>query len=123
MKTITTLRNHLFDQLERLAQANTTEEINIETEKAIHMVSVSDAILRTAEVEAAYIGLTNKEGTGFISIDQNNNENQLPATNKIEYFDDEYADEHDKIPEDNSGNYLTEEKRSGRLKKKQQNRA
>lgn len=66
MKNITTLRNHLFDQMERLAQANTKEEIQQEVDKAKEVVSLSDAILRTAQVEASVMSSVKTLNSAFI---------------------------------------------------------
>lgn len=66
MKTITTLRNHLFDQLERLAQANTKEEINDEINKSKAVVEISQALMQTASVEAAIIASVKNLNSEFI---------------------------------------------------------
>lgn len=66
MKNITTLRNHLFDQLERLAQANTNEEINQEVSKSAAIINVADTILRSARVEAEVIGSVKVLNSAFI---------------------------------------------------------
>lgn len=54
-KTISHLRSHLFDQLERIAQSNSKEELEQELKKAESVVQISDALLRTAEAEARII--------------------------------------------------------------------
>ena len=66
MKNITTLRNHLFDTLERLAQANTIEEINQEVAKAESIVSVAEVLLQSAEVEAKVIHSVKTLHSAFI---------------------------------------------------------
>lgn len=66
MKNISTLRNHLFDQLERLAQANTKEEIEMEISKSTKVIDISDALLRTAQVEAAVIDSVKVLHSAFI---------------------------------------------------------
>lgn len=66
MKDIQTLRNHLFDQLERLAQSNTKEEIDQEISKSEQVVNLSDALLRTAQVEAAVMASVKNLNSAFI---------------------------------------------------------
>lgn len=66
MKNISTLRNHLFDQLERLAQSNTKEEMDMELQKATKIIEVSDALLRTAQVEAAIMDSVKVLNSAFI---------------------------------------------------------
>lgn len=66
MKNITVLRNHLFDQLERLAQANSKEEVDLEISKATQVVNLSDALLRSAQVEAAVMDSVKTLNSAFI---------------------------------------------------------
>lgn len=66
-KNITSLRNHLFDTLNRLADA-TEQDIELETNKAIHIVNVAEAIIKTAEVENTFVALTKGTGSGFIPL-------------------------------------------------------
>lgn len=66
MKDINVLRNHLFDQLERLAQAHSKEETDLEISKALQVVNVSDALLRTAQVEAAIMDSVKVLNSAFI---------------------------------------------------------
>lgn len=66
-KNITSLRNHLFDTLNRLADA-TQEDIDLEVNKSIHIVNVAEAIIKTAEVENTFVALTKGTGSGFIPL-------------------------------------------------------
>lgn len=67
MKDITSLRNHLFDALNRLADA-TPEELESEVTRAASIVQVSESIIKTAEVENTFIAITKGFGSGFIPI-------------------------------------------------------
>lgn len=66
-KNITVLRNHLFDALNRLADA-TEQDIDLEVNKSIHIVNVAEAIIKTAEVENTFVALTKGTGSGFIPL-------------------------------------------------------
>jgi len=67
MKDITSLRNHLFDALNRLAEAS-SEELESEIMRSSSIVQVSEAIIKTAEVENNFIAITKAIGSGFIPI-------------------------------------------------------
>jgi hypothetical protein len=66
MNNLTTLRDHLFRQLERIEDADEVR-LQIEMSKAAVLVQISDALLRTAELENQFIIANKSEGTGFIS--------------------------------------------------------
>jgi len=66
-KNITSLRNHLFDALNRLADA-TQEDIDLEVNKSIHIVNIAEAVIKTAEVENQFLLITQGTGSGFIPI-------------------------------------------------------
>lgn len=66
-KDITSLRNHLFDTLNRLAEAS-TEELDAEINRASSIVQVSESIIKTAEVENQFIAITKALGSGFIPV-------------------------------------------------------
>ena len=66
-KNITTLRNHLFDQLNRLADAS-EREIDLETKKAIQIVAVAEIMIKTVEVENQFIAITKGTGSGFVPL-------------------------------------------------------
>lgn len=66
MKTISHLRAHLFDQLERIAQANSKEEVELEVKKATSVVELSQALMQTATVEAAVIKEVKTLNSAFI---------------------------------------------------------
>lgn len=65
MKNIIDLRNHLFDQLSRLAKAE-GQAIEQEVTRAASIVQVSEAIIKSAEVENQLIAITKDYGSGFI---------------------------------------------------------
>lgn len=67
MKDITVLRNHLFEQLNRLADAS-SEELESEITRAASIVQVADSIIRTAQTENQFISITKAIGSGFIPI-------------------------------------------------------
>lgn len=67
MKDIVSLRNHLFDALNRLADA-TENDIEIELQKSAAIVQVSETIIRTAEVENQFIAITKSYGSGFVPV-------------------------------------------------------
>lgn len=67
MKDIVSLRNHLFDQLNRLAEAN-SEELSSEVQRAASIVQVSESIIKTAEVENQFIAITKSLGSGFVPV-------------------------------------------------------
>lgn len=67
MKDIVSLRNHLFDQLNRLSEAS-AEELDGEVTRAASIVQVSEAIIKTAQVENQFISITKGIGSGFIPL-------------------------------------------------------
>lgn len=67
MKDIVSLRNHLFDALNRLADA-TDDELETEVQKSAAIVQVSETIIKTAEVENQFIAITKGYGSGFIPV-------------------------------------------------------
>ncbi len=67
-KNIISLRNHLFDALNRLAEASCEDDLKREIDKSSSIVHVADAIIRTAQVENQFIQLTNGIGSGFIPL-------------------------------------------------------
>lgn len=67
MKDIVSLRNHLFDQLNRLAEAS-GEELEKEVQRAASVVQVSETIIKTAEVENQFIAITKSLGSGFVPV-------------------------------------------------------
>lgn len=67
MKDIVSLRNHLFDALNRIADA-TEDQLEIEINKAAAIVQVSETIIKTAEVENQFIAITKGFGSGFIPV-------------------------------------------------------
>lgn len=73
-KNITSLRNHLFDALNRLAEA-TQEDIDLEVNKSIHIVNIAEAVIKTAEVENQFLAITKGTGSGFIPLIQNEKPN------------------------------------------------
>ena len=75
-KNITSLRNHLFDALNRLADA-TQEDIDLEVNKSIHIVNIAEAVIKTAEVENTFVALTKGTGSGFIPLIEPDNKKQL----------------------------------------------
>lgn len=90
MKDIKVLRSHLFDQLERLAQANSKEETDLEIAKALQVVNVSDALLRTAQVEAAIMDSVKVLNSAFIpDIMQEVTLRQIERESKPYIFDKE----------------------------------
>jgi hypothetical protein len=87
---ITTLRQHLFDALERISNASTIEAQQLEAEKACSLVQISEAILETVKVEANLIQNMKQSGSGFILIEKEekktpivpNNQNRLNGSIK-----------------------------------------
>lgn len=67
MKDIVSLRNHLFDALNRIADADEVQ-LAIEIQKASAIVQVSETIIKTAEVENQFIAITKQHGSGFIPV-------------------------------------------------------
>lgn len=65
MNNITTLRTHLFDQLQRLKNA-TGEELKTEIDKSKAIISVSAEILNTAKIEAEVIKSVKQLHSGFV---------------------------------------------------------
>lgn len=61
---ITDLRNHLFEQLEKLKDPDCDLETEIKRSKA--MVEVGSVIVESAKVEVDFIRHTSSEGSGFI---------------------------------------------------------
>ena len=90
-KNITSLRNHLFDALNRLAEA-TEVDIDLEVNKSIHIVNIAEAVIKTAHVENEFIALTKGVGSGFIPLIDNprrleNNKDEYATINKSKMFD------------------------------------
>jgi predicted RNase H-related nuclease YkuK (DUF458 family) len=65
MNNITTLRTHLFDQLQRLRNS-TGDELKSEIEKSKAIISVSSEILNSAKVEADIIKSVKELSSGFV---------------------------------------------------------
>lgn len=65
MKDIVSLRNHLFDALNRIADADEIQ-LEIEMKKAASIVQISESIIKTAEVENQFIAITKTFGSGFV---------------------------------------------------------
>lgn len=71
------LRKALFEQL-RTLQNCSSDEIDTETKRSIHMVQLADTIIDTARVENEFLSLGNTElGTGFIKNSES--ETNIPA--------------------------------------------
>lgn len=71
MKDIVSLRNHLFDQLNRLAETQDPDNLKIEIDRASSIVQVSETIIKTAEVENTFIAITKSFGSGFVPVVNN----------------------------------------------------
>jgi len=67
MKDIVSLRNHLFEQLNRLADAS-KDDLDLEVNRAASIVQVSESIIKTAEVENSFIAITKTIGSGFVPV-------------------------------------------------------
>lgn len=65
MNNITTLRSHLFEQLDRLKKSN-GESLKEEIEKAKSIINVSSEILKTATIEAEIIKSVKELSSGFV---------------------------------------------------------
>lgn len=65
MNNITTLRNHLFDQLERLKKAK-GDDLKEEIEKSKAVVDVSSEIIKTANAEAEIMKSVVELSSGFV---------------------------------------------------------
>lgn len=146
MKSIKTLYEHLFNQLDRLSSA-TGEELNEEIDKSRAMVEVSQQILIAAQTEADIIVAVKNLGTGFI-VEHEQANGLLENGQETKLFDDSIESEEvnaddlveptdtdlllqraawregNGVEEDANGKYLTEEKMAqiNKLKKKNQNR-
>lgn len=90
MKDIVSLRNHLFDQLNRLAEAS-AKDLETETTRAASIVQVSESIIKSAEVENQFIAITKSHGSGFVPVVTNGKAKSLishiedAANNKYEF--------------------------------------
>jgi hypothetical protein len=89
MRDITSLRNHLFDALERVAQAS-SEELEQEINKAASIVQLSEAVIKSAEVENQFLSITRGLGSGFIPL--------VKGNKSLLEIVKEQADEHQKTP-------------------------
>lgn len=69
MKTITYLRDCLFEQLEKLKNSDGQEEAETEIKKSECFIRISDAIIRTVEIEVKVIEAVKELNTGFIPSD------------------------------------------------------
>lgn len=103
-KNITSLRNHLFEALNRLADA-TQEDIDLEVNKSIHIVNIAEAVIKTAQVENQFIAITKGVGSGFIPLLGSDNTGKglkLPEETEEEY-------QPKKFDVDNQKNWLVNE--------------
>lgn len=65
MNNITTLRNHLFEQLDRLKKSK-GEDLKEEIEKSKAIIDVSAEIIKTASAEADIIKSVKELSSGFV---------------------------------------------------------
>lgn len=130
-KNVKSLRRYLFDQLERLANAD-KDNIDTEVKKATSMIQVSEEILTTANTEIELLkavqGLGNS--TDFIEYEQDENIALLEEESEPEpEFKNEFEEHKEseecypgtfirkkKIKEGENGKLLTEEKRTTRYR-------
>lgn len=95
MKNIITLREHLFQAIERLANAD-QDELGHEIDKACSIVTVAETIIKSAETEVKFISITNSEGSGFLLDDgrpelpKPADRKRLPKPKREEPADDEF---------------------------------
>jgi len=68
--SISSLRNYLFDALNRISNAKTTQEQQLEAQKSQAIIGVSEAILETAKVEASLLQQMKQSGSGFILVEK-----------------------------------------------------
>lgn len=66
MKNITDLRENLFDAIDRLSEATTMEDIELEITKAASIVQVAETLIKSADVENRFLSITKSAGSGFI---------------------------------------------------------
>lgn len=67
---ISTLRNHLFDALDRISKADTPQKQQLEAEKSKSLIMISEGILETVKVEAALLQQMKPSGSGFILLEK-----------------------------------------------------
>ena len=112
-KNITSLRNHLFDQLNRLAEA-TENDIELEVQKSIHIVNVAEAIIKTAETENQFLLITQGTGSGFIPLVSADISKKQISNNTRDGDKDEYKKYEENIPKtfdvDKEKNWLAGDK-------------
>ncbi len=65
MNNITTLRSHLFEQLDRLKKSD-GENLKEEIEKSKAVIQISSEILKTASIEAEIIKSVKELSSGFV---------------------------------------------------------
>lgn len=65
MNNISTLRNHLFDQIERLKTAN-GDILKEEIQKSQAIIGISSEIIKSASVEAEIIKSVKELNSGFV---------------------------------------------------------
>lgn len=65
MNNITTLRNHLFEQLDRLKKSN-GDDLKEEIEKSKAIIEVSSEILKSANTEAEIMKSVKELASGFV---------------------------------------------------------
>lgn len=106
MKDIVSLRNHLFETLNRLADAS-TEELEHEITKAAAIVQVSEAIIKSAEVENQFIAITKSHGSGFVPVVLNGK--SISLIGKIKEAADEEKEPTEIFDVDKEKNWLSED--------------
>lgn len=106
MKDIVSLRNHLFEQLNRLADAS-PEELESEIQRAASIVQVSESIIKTAEVENQFIAITKSHGSGFVPVVTNGK--PISLIDKIKEAAEEERESTEMFDVDKEKNWLSEE--------------
>lgn len=104
MKDIVSLRNHLFEQLNRLADAS-SEELDAEVSRAASIVQVSESIIKTAEVENTFIAITKSLGSGFVPVISHNQPKSL--IKQIEEAAKQTRPTEELFDDSKNNNYLT----------------
>lgn len=66
---ITDLRNHLFEQLEKLSDDLSESELDQEVKRSKAIGHIAQTIINSAKVEAFYCANAKMNGTGFFQID------------------------------------------------------
>lgn len=70
MNHISTVRQHLLDQMQALRSATTPEAVKVELERAKGISDLAQTAVNSAKVEVDYLSVTDQTGSQFLEQKQ-----------------------------------------------------